>query len=73
LTAAEDVTAHILVLVATCVEDWFPPSRPMPLEDFIDCLCVRYGNAEGWDIESLDSLAVRRIVRHARYVRREIA
>jgi hypothetical protein len=70
LLQAQDVTDHILVLVANCVEDRFAEG-PIPTEDFIDRLCDDY--AEGWDIEILDSPAVRKIMRHARAVRRELA
>jgi hypothetical protein len=72
LSKAEDVTDHILVLVANCVEDWYPDDRSMPQDDFIDRLCDSYGNEEGWDIEDLDTPAVRKIMRHARSVRREL-
>lgn len=73
LASAEDVSEHVLVLVADCVEDWFHDERPMPSDEFIDCLCEGYGNADGWDIEMLDTPAVRKIMRHARHVRREMA
>lgn len=73
ITAAQDVNAHILVLVANCVEDWFPDDRPMPTDEFIDRLCEHYGFPEGWDIEKLDTPAVRKIMRHARQTRAEMA
>lgn len=73
LEQAADVDDHILVLVANCVEDRFSDERPMSLEDFIDRLCDHYGNDEGWDIEKLDSPAVRKIMRYARQIKREIA
>jgi hypothetical protein len=72
LTQANDVTEHILVLVANCVEDWFPHG-PMPTDDFIDRFCECYGMDEDFDIESLDTPAVRKIMRHARAIRQEIA
>lgn len=73
LFAAQDVTDHMLVLVVNCVEDRFPPDAgPMPVEDFIDRLCDDYLNGEGWDIEKLDSPAVRKIMRHARRTRQEM-
>lgn len=72
LVRAADVTDHILVHVGSCVDDWFPDG-PLPEDDFIDRLCRGYGNGEGWDIENLDTPAVRKIMRHARQARREMA
>jgi hypothetical protein len=71
LRTAADVTPHLLTLVTDCVEGWFPPPRPMPTEEFVDRLCGSYAN--GWDIEELDSPAVRKIMRHAHHVRREMS
>lgn len=71
LEHANEVSAHILVLVANCVEDRFNEG-PIPEGDFIDRLCDDYGNADGWDIDNLDTPAVRKIMRHARKVRREM-
>jgi len=73
LTKGEQVTDHILVLVGNCVEDWFPPERALPTEDFIDRLCNDYLNPEGKDIEDLDTAAVRKIMRTAHEARREMA
>lgn len=75
LKKADDVTDHMLVLVVNCMEDWFPPEEPggLPVEDFIDRLCTDYLNLEGSDIENLDTPAARKIMRHARRVRRELA
>jgi hypothetical protein len=74
LKKAEDVSDHMLVLTVSCVEDWFPPgaSEGMSTEDFIDILCEDYLNTEGWDIESLDTPAVRKIMKHARRVRADL-
>jgi hypothetical protein len=69
LVTAEDVTDEILGAVAQAVE-WFEGEATMPVEDFIDRLCGTY--AEGWDIEQLDTPAVRKIMKHARKVRREL-
>jgi hypothetical protein len=70
LSAAHEVDDHVLVLVTNCVEDRFPPDEAMPTDEFIDRLCESY--AEGWDIEQLDTPAVRKIMRHARAIRREM-
>ena len=72
LTQKSDVTLHIRALVANCVEDWFP-NEPLNTEDFIDRLCTHYLNDEGWDIESMDTPAVREIMREARHTKRELA
>lgn len=75
ITNANDVSDHLLVLVANCVEDWFPPENDggLPTEGFIDRLCDYYLNPEGVDMESYDSPASRKIMRHARRVRSEMA
>jgi hypothetical protein len=71
---AHEVSDHMLTLVVNCVEDWFPADRGrINTEDFIDRLCENYGNADGWDIEQLDTPAVRKIMRHARTAQREMA
>jgi hypothetical protein len=72
ITSAEEVTDRVLELVAECVEGWFPPGQAggMPEDEFIDRLCHNYLNAEGLEIENLDTPAVRRIMNHARRVRR---
>jgi hypothetical protein len=72
LTKAEDVDAHVLVLVANCVEDWFPPERALATEAFLDRLCNGYIDSDGWDIEQMDTPAVRKIMRHARHTRQEM-
>jgi len=74
LRTAEDVTESILSEVADCVEGWYT-DRPLSTEDFIDTLCTRHGNVNvnPWDIEQLATPAVRKIMRHARAVKREIA
>lgn len=72
LTKAESVTAHMLVLVVNCVEDWFPPGQPMREDELIDRLCDDYLNPENWEIEKLDTPAVRKIMRHARRTRTEM-
>lgn len=71
LVNANDVTDHMLVLVVNTVE-WFMDG-PMPTDDFIDRLCKDYLNGEGWDIEDLDTPAVRKIMRHARQAKRDFA
>lgn len=71
LVKAEDVTDHILVLVANVVEDRYPEG-PIPEDAFIDWLCDDYAYADGWDIENLNTPAVRKIMRHARQVQREM-
>jgi hypothetical protein len=68
LETEADVTADILAAVEECV-DWFDEERSMPVEAFIDRLCDAYG--AGWDIESYDNAAVRKIMRKARQIRRE--
>lgn len=75
LKNADDVSDHILVLVANTVEDRYPPEEPggMPEDDFIDYLCKDQLNLEGIDIEELDTPATRKIMRHARRVRSEMA
>ncbi len=74
LEQEQDVSDHLLVLVVNCVEDWFPPGHgPMIDGEFIDYLSERYLNREGWDIERLDTPAVRKMMRHAHRVRREMA
>lgn len=74
ITKAEDVTDHLLVLVVNCVEDWFPPEQGAFAEDeFIDRLCVDYLNTEGFEIEQLDTPAVRKIIRHARRTQRDMS
>jgi hypothetical protein len=64
-----DVTPDILASVEECV-DWFDDERTMPTEAFVDRLCSAYSN--GWDIESYDNPAVRKIMRRARQIRREM-
>lgn len=70
LETEADVTDDILASVDECV-DWFDDERTMPTEEFIDRLCDSYG--AGWDIESYDNPAVRKIMRRARQIRRERA
>lgn len=65
LVSAEDVTADILRAVDEAL-DWFD-GEPLSTEAFIDRLCDTY--ADGWDIESYDNPAVRKIMRHARATR----
>lgn len=72
LVNADDVNAHLLVLAVNCVEDWFPEG-PIPLDDYVDRLCHDYLNAEGFDIENLDTPAVRKIMRAAREAQRQMA
>ncbi len=66
LTDAEDVTDDIL-RAAEETSEWFGPGEPMPVDEFLNRLC---DTADGWDIESLDNPAVRKIMRHARAYRR---
>jgi hypothetical protein len=70
---AGDVSSHMLVLVDNAVDDWINLHFTSPLDDeaFIDRLCRDYANADGWDIENLDTPAVRKIMRAARQTRRE--
>jgi hypothetical protein len=70
LESEADVTDDILTSVDECV-DWFDDEPSMPTEEFIDRLCTTY--AVGWDIESYDNPAVRKIMRRARQVRKERA
>ena len=67
LVEAADVTPDIEAAIDQTV-DWFEDS-PMPTAEFIDKLCDIY--ADGWDIESYDNAAVRKIMRIARDVKRE--
>lgn len=67
LSSADDVTEEILCDVEDAL-GWFEGER-LRTEDFIDRLCKSY--AEGWDIESYDNAAVRKIMRHARKTRAE--
>lgn len=68
LETAGDVSPEILTSVEDCV-DWFEEQRGLPTDEFIDRLCTTY--ADGWDIESYDNEAVRKIMRHARKIKRE--
>ena len=68
---ADDVTTGMLTVVANCVDDYYIDSGIPPVDEFIDRLCDEYGNADGWDIENLDTPAVRKIMRHARSSWRE--
>ena len=68
LETADDVTAEILSDVEDCVG--FFEDEPMGTEAFIDRLCKSYGSDQ-FDIESYDNPAVRKIMRHARAVKRE--
>ena len=65
----DQVTPAILADVEDCVS-WFD-GEPMGVEDFIDRLCRSYGQVgeDRYDIERLDSPAVKMIMRHARAVR----
>lgn len=79
LRTAIDVDAGVLRAVVDCL-DWFPDGTPMSEDDFIDRLCGTYGlqrdidgEPHGWDIEDLGTPAVRKIMRHARAVRRGVA
>ncbi len=72
LEKAQDVTEHMLVLVVNTVEDRFTEG-PIDTDEFIDRLCDSYLIAEGWDIKDLNTPAVRKIMRHARDVQREMA
>lgn len=72
LDRADDVTDDMLVSVTECVEDYFAEGQ-INTEDFIDRLCHNYAYAEDWDIEKYDCPAARKIMRHARQVRRGIA
>lgn len=72
LVQANDVDAHLLTLVVSCVEDWFPDG-PLDTGDFIDRLCDNYLNAEGYDVESLMCPAANKIMRKARETKREMA
>lgn len=70
LKLASEVDEAILAAVAQCAEERFPPGTTMPVDEFIDRLCDDY--ARGWDIEEYDCPAARKIMRHARSVRREM-
>jgi hypothetical protein len=65
LEAAAEVTPEILQAVEDTL-DWFD-GEPLRTEEFIDRLCETY--RDGWDIESYDTPAVRKIMRHARAAR----
>lgn len=70
---ADDVTDKVLRDAEETV-DWFDDEPSMPTTDFIDRMCQGGGYlADGtpYDIEELDSPAVRKIMRHARQVRRD--
>lgn len=71
LVTAGDIDEDALALVRECVDDWFLVGTPMAADEFIDTLCERYGNTAGWDIEQLDTPAVRVIMREARRARRD--
>lgn len=68
LEAADDVTPEIEQHVRDTV-DWFEDEPTMPTDEFIDRLCNTYGG-EGWDLESYDNPAARKIMRIARQEKR---
>lgn len=70
LVEADDVTPDVLRAVEETL-DWFNDDSPLPVEEFIDRLCDSY--ADGWDIEDYSTPAVRKIMRHARKIRRDSA
>lgn len=66
--AADDVDAEVLAAVEEAVE-WFM-DRPLNTDEFLDRLCDSPGTT-GWDIEQVDTPAVRKIMRHARAIKRD--
>lgn len=69
LETVDDVTPDVLAAAEETL-DWFDDEPRMSTEDFIDRLCAQ-PLAQGWDIEVYDNPAVRKIMRHARALRRE--
>ena len=70
LETADDVTADVLAEVEEAVE-WFGDGEPMGTEALLDRLCPIYAaDGRAYDVESFDNPAVRKIMRHARAVRR---
>lgn len=69
ITSPDQVTPAVLADVAECV-GWFD-GEPMGTEEFIDRLCKNYGQAgdQRYEIERLDTTAVKMIMRHARRIR----
>ncbi len=66
LVSAEDVTDDVVEAIEDTLE-WFD-RQPLSTEAFIDRLCGTCG--DGWDIESYDNAATRKIMAHARALRR---
>lgn len=73
LVHASQLTPAIMADVESCV-DWFY-DEPMGTEAFINRLCSAYGQvgAKRYDIERLDTTAVKAIMQHARRVRPRLA
>jgi hypothetical protein len=69
LENGKDVSPAVLKSVEDCL-DFYWGDPTLPLEDFIDRLCTTYLNQDGIDIEEYDNPAVRKIMRHAREIRR---
>ncbi len=67
LVTADDVTPDVLEAVEDTLE-WFD-GMPLNTEAFIDRFAGTCG--DGWDIESYDNPAVRKIMGHARKLRKE--
>jgi hypothetical protein len=74
LVHASQLTPAIMGDVEECV-DWFY-NEPMGTEAFINRLCSAYGQVGEtgrYDVERLDTTAVKAIMRHARQVRPRLA
>lgn len=67
LRTEQDVTEEVLALAEETV-DWFDDEPTMPTEDFIDRM---FRNPTDCDIEDYNNGAAKKIMRHARKVRRE--
>ena len=67
LVTEADVTPEVLAEVEGFVE-WFEDEPTMSSEDFIDRM-FKYPSR--WDIEDYDNPAARKIMRHARKIRKE--
>lgn len=77
LETADDITPDIERAIGDAVE-WFDDSPTMGAEEFLDCLCQTYGESDGamtgapgFDLDSYDNAAARRIMRIARAIRKE--
>lgn len=63
----QDVTDEILEMAEETV-DWFDDEPTMPTEEFIDRM---FRHTTSVDIEDYDNEAARKIMRHARKIRRD--